>query len=259
MISEILKRKEKPISTSTICHILNGRKKIKKTRRQIKLGHTRRYELPIPGQRIQIDVKYVPNLIRGERAYCYSGVDECTRIKFSYCYMSLSEGCSFDFLDRLKEDFPFPINCIQTDNGFEFTNRFNPNKDSWEHSVSVWCRENDVTQRCIPPGVKELNGKIERSHRIDEQYFYWRAPTLSIEGLNLGMRNWLEIYNKERIHGGIKYITPYEKLQERMSNLRDEKLDVSLKIMKERFLLESPVMLLKKENPSAFQRLKLVG
>lgn len=259
MIHNLLKREKKPLSSSTICHILNGRKRVKKSKRKVLKAHRRRYELPIPGQRIQIDVKYVPTLIRGNRAYCFSAVDECTRIKFSYCYFSLSETSSFDFLDKLKHDLPFPINTIQTDNGFEFTNRFHTNKGDWDHAVSVWCKNNDVGHRLIPPGAKELNGKIERSHRIDEQYFYWRAPDKSIEGLNLAMSEWLVTYNRKRPHGGINYQTPYEKLQERFNNLRNEKLNDNLKIMKERFLLEAPVMLLKKENPSAYKVLKLAA
>lgn len=259
MIQALFKRQNKKISTSTICHILNKRKKIKKSKKKLLKGHRRRYELPIPGQRVQIDVKYVPNLIRGQRAYCFSAVDECTRIKFSYCYLSLSEYNSFDFLEKMKEDFPFPINTIQTDNGFEFTNRFNHFKENWDHSVSVWCKNNDVIHRCIPPGAKELNGKIERSHRIDEQYFYWRAPNQSVEGLNYAMKEWLKDYNKTRPHGGIGYLTPYEKYQERINNLPKERLDANLWSMRYRFLVESPAMYLKKEKPSAYRKYKLAA
>ena len=259
MIEALLARKGKQVGRSTISHILNNRKKPCKRKKKALKAHRKRYELPIPGQRVQIDVKYVPKLIRGKRAYCFSAVDECTRIKFSKAYMELSEGTSFVFLDELKKAFPFPIDCIQTDNGFEFTNRFHHNKENWEHSVKIWCKSNGVRHRLIPPGAKELNGKIERSHRIDEQYFYWKAPEFSLEGLNLAMKDWLDIYNKHRPHGGIGYKTPYEKLNERVINLKTEKIEEKLILIKNRFLTESPVMLLELEKPGAYRKFKLAA
>ena len=71
----------------------------------------------------------------------------------------------------------------------------------------------------IPVGVKEHNGKVERSHRIDEQYFYWKAPTDSIENFNKELEKWIFKYNNQRPHGGINYQTPLEKLNERWNFL----------------------------------------
>ena len=259
IIQGIFKRSNRKISTATINHIFNNRKKPKPTRQSKLKGHRKRYELPIPGQRVQLDVKYVPNLIRGKRAYNYVAVDECTRLRFSFAYMGIGEEYTFDFLDKMKDYFPFPIDCIQTDNGFEFTNRFNPFKESWDHAMEVWCKQNQIKHKMIPPGVKELNGKVERSHRIDEQYFYWRAPDKSIEGFNMALSEWQECYNLERPHGGLDYLTPIEKLRERMTALKTEIVDDRLKLVKRRFLLESPVMYLKKYSPTKYQKLKFAA
>jgi hypothetical protein len=83
-----------------------------------------------------------------------------------------------------------------------------------------WCRENGIHHRLIPPGAKELNGKVERSHRIDEQYFYWQAPTDELGHFNAKQMLWLEFYNRLRLHGGLGYCTPWEKIYERLQTLR---------------------------------------
>ena len=79
--------------------------------------------------------------------------------------------------------------------------------------MDVWCEENGIRHQLIPPGEKELNGKVERSHRIDEQYFYWKADYRSLRQFNLSLVRWLRQYNEERPHGGLDYQTPKEKLE----------------------------------------------
>jgi transposase InsO family protein len=222
MIEAMLKREKKNLHRSTICHILNGRKKTKRTRRQKLKAHRRRYELPIPGQRLQLDVKYVPEFVEGFRAFNYVAIDECTRWRFGWAYLDLNPRNTVDFLNRLQKACPFPIHTIQTDNGFEFTYRLVPTAKHVEHPMDEWCKVNGMEHRLIPPGEKELNGKVERSHRIDEQYFYWKAPTDSLDNFNFAYLQWLKIYNHQRLHGGIGYLTPNEKLMERYQTLRED-------------------------------------
>jgi transposase InsO family protein len=204
----------------TICHILDGRKKIKRGPRARLKTHQKRYELPIPGLRFQLDVKYVPYLIDAKKAYAYVIVDECTRFRFAKTYYSLDAGTTVQFLIEFKKACPFPIHTIQTDNGQEFTYRLNPVACHLEHPVDIWCEKEDIHHRLIPPGVKELNGKVERSHRIDMQYFYWKAPSHDLEAFNRAQQRWMAYYNTERLHGGIGYLTPWEKLLERREALK---------------------------------------
>jgi transposase InsO family protein len=212
-IQAILARQGNKIARSTINHVLRKRrKKVVRSRREKLKSHRRRYELPIPGMRVQMDVKYVPELVEGFRAYNYVAVDECTRLRFARAYLDLKPENTVDFLSRMKNFFPFNIEVIQTDNGFEFTNRLIPSHAGLEHAMDQWCRENGIKHRCIPPGEKELNGKVERSHRIDEQFFYWRAPTDNLDKFNQALASWLLVYNHEKLHGGLGFITPVEKL-----------------------------------------------
>jgi transposase InsO family protein len=247
MIHGLLKREQISVSVPTISHILNERKEVTPEERKRLNPHNKRYELPVPGQRLQMDVKYVPHLVEGKKAFTYVAVDECTRWRFAYTFDWLDHGNTVKFLEMLKVDCPFPIVCIQTDNGFEFTMKLNPNvpKD-YEHPMDTWCRENGIVHRLIPPGVKELNGKVERSHRIDDQYFYWKAPDKCLKTFNEKQQEWMKYYNEERPHYGIGFLTPVEKLQERLLSLGQEVLPEEIKWIRNQFLIEAPVKVFKR-------------
>lgn len=240
MIKEFLRREGlKAASRSTINHVLNNRRPAVKRRRFKLKKHRRRYELAIPGQRLQVDVKYSPMLVGGKTVYIYVAVDECTRWRFAYAYDELNEPATVDFLDRLKAACPFPIWTIQTDNGWEFTFALNQH-ETREHWMDTWCKAHDVCHRLIPPGVKELNGKVERSHRIDADYFYGRAPTETLALFNRALTQWISFYITQRPHGGISYQTPMEKLKERIVALETAVLDQSMEPMRQRFLKDGP-------------------
>jgi transposase InsO family protein len=242
MIQAMMAREGTAVSKTTICHVFNQRRKPKKRKRKLLNPHRKRYELMIPGQRLQLDVKYVPEFVEGRRAYNYVAVDECTRWRFAYSYVNLEERSTVDFLERLLQECPFPIHTIQTDNGFEFTSKYHPTAPDREHAMDTWCNQNGIRHRLIPPGAKELNGKVERSHRIDEQYFYYRAPTDTLENLNKQLTHWVEFYNDSRLHGGLEYHTPKEKLLERLQTLKHEgqKLGEELEQIRLKFLNETP-------------------
>jgi transposase InsO family protein len=241
MIKAFLDRENRPVSKSTIGHVLRDRKKSHKKKRRTFNPHQKRYELVIPGQRLQIDVKYVPEPVSGQRAYAYVAIDECTRWRFAWAYPMLNERATEDFLIRLKATCPFPIHTIQTDQGFEFTfHRQTVTHQLREHALTRWCRNNGVAHRLLPPGAKELNGKVERSHRIDEQYFYWNAPTDNLTRFNAEFGAWLEFYHRQRPHGGLGYVTPWEKLCERVVALKTEPLLPELEPLRLKFLEHGP-------------------
>jgi transposase InsO family protein len=237
-----LSREGITVSISTISHVLRGRRKkaLWRSRKQKLKAHRRRYEIPIPGHRIQIDVKYVPELIEGLRVYNYVAVDECTRLRYIFPYTDLTPRNTVDFLNKIKAFFPFSLRTIQTDNGFEFTNRLIPTHQGHEHPMDEWCRLSGIRHRCIPPGEKELNGKVERSHRIDEQFFYWQAHYQSFEAFEANVRAWVKVYNHERLHGGIGFTTPYEKLLERFQNLRSTPQEEEYEFTRLNFLKDLP-------------------
>ena len=85
-----------------------------------------------PGERIQIDVKYVPKECMSkelkeleEKYYQYTAIDEYTRQRVLWASKEHSIYASTQFLEIVKNKFKYKIECVQTDNGFEFTNRLN--------------------------------------------------------------------------------------------------------------------------------------
>ena len=87
-----------------------------------------------PGQRIQIDVKVVPRSCIADpqpKLYQYTAIDEYSRYRILGAYPEQSTYSSADFLRKVVASFArkgVKIECVQTDNGFEFTNRFSSSK-----------------------------------------------------------------------------------------------------------------------------------
>ena len=150
----------------------------------------RRYpELTKPGEKVQIDVKEVPyNCLKGahkrdgKRLYQWTAIDECTRMRFIYGYEEHTPENSVRFLAQLQQAFPFPIETIQTDNGVEFTYRFISGTKLCPFESTLI--QKDIAHKLIPPRTPWKNGKVERSHRNDQRYFYDHEKFSNVEELN---------------------------------------------------------------------------
>ena len=150
----------------------------------------RRYpEILIPGEKVQIDVKEVPyNCLRGKllrdgkHLYQWTAIDECTRMRFVYGFEEHTPENSVKFLTMLAKEFPFKIQTIQTDNGTEFTYKYI--SDTEECPFDTALRKLGITHKLIPPRTPWHNGKVERSHRNDQRYFYDWESFRSVEDLN---------------------------------------------------------------------------
>ena len=127
-----------------------------------------------PGQKVQVDVKYVPGycVADGKKYYQYTAVDECTRYTFREMYDEHSTYSSFDFLKKLIDYFPFRIIEIQTDNGTEWTAALLTNDLTKKTLFEKGLVENEIKYHRIRVATPRHNGKVERQHRIDEQRFY---------------------------------------------------------------------------------------
>ena len=147
-----------------------------------------------PGQKIQVDVKFVPSwcVSNGQKYYQYTAIDECTRVVFREMYDEHSTYSSEDFLMKLIHAFPFPIREIQTDNGTEFTTALlvkdRQTKTLFENALDSM----DIIYHRIRVATPRHNGKVERQHRTDEKRFYRKMRMYSLEDV----RKQLAKYNK---------------------------------------------------------------
>ena len=145
-------------------------------------------EAKFPGEKVQIDVKVVPKSCipeearaRGLRLYQYTAIDECTRLRYLGGFVEQSTYSSYCFLKDLIKRFPFRICKVQTDNGFEFTKRFSKAKPGDETMFEQLLREEGIEHQKIRPYTPRHNGKVERSHRKDNEYFYSCHKFYSLE------------------------------------------------------------------------------
>lgn len=152
--------------------------------------HDRRYpELSTPGEKVQIDVKEVPfSCLRGDllknnkHLYQWTAIDECTRLRFVYGFEEHTPENSVKFLKMLIKAFPFKIQTVQTDNGTEFTYKYI--SETEESPFDKALRALKIQHKLIPPRTPWHNGKVERSHRNDQRYFYDWETFRSVEDLN---------------------------------------------------------------------------
>lgn len=135
-------------------------------------------QMTCPGQRIQVDVKVVPRRCITDpelRLYQYTAIDEFTRLRFLAAYPEQSTCSSADFLKKLFKWYAhrgIRVECVQTDNGFEFTNRFSNSKRNLPTLFESTAAQLGIRHKLIRPYTPRHNGKVERSHREDQKRFY---------------------------------------------------------------------------------------
>ena len=135
-------------------------------------------QMQYPGQRIQIDVKVVPRYCIADpqlKLYQYTAIDEYSRYRILGAYPEQSTYSSADFLRKVVSAFArkgVKVECIQTDNGFEFTNRFSNSKRDLPTLFERTAAELGIFHKLIRPYTPRHNGKVERSHREDQKRFY---------------------------------------------------------------------------------------
>jgi transposase InsO family protein len=167
----------------------------------------KRYEKQRPGHSVQIDVKFI-DPIRGVRKkhYQFTAIDDCTRLRVLKIYGQLNQKTAIQFADYVLEKLPFRVEQIQTDNGAEFQSAFH-----W-HLL-----DRGLRHVYIRPLTPRLNGKVERSHRIDDEEFYRMLAGEVIDDakiFNIKLQEWEHFYNFERPHGALAGQTPYERLRQ---------------------------------------------
>jgi len=193
------------VSESSVSRTLvrNGVSRLSKqaSRRTV---HTKRYAKETPGHQVQVDVKFVSlNDSMGNpiRRFQYTAIDDATRIRALKIYKQHNQKNAIDFIDHIIDKFPFRIHTIRTDRGHEFQAKFH-----WH------VEDKGMRHVYIKPRSPQLNGKVERSHRTDQEEFYQLLSYTDDVDVNKKLKNWEEFYNFNRPHGAFEGKTPYEKL-----------------------------------------------
>ena len=179
------------------------------------------------GEKWQLDVKYVPyncrthTVLADRNFFQYTVIDEATRERFIYAYEELTALNTVNFLLRSFLYFGYKPKIIQTDNGMEFTYTQQTKKDKL-HPLDVFCKVNKIEHKLIKPRTPRHNGKVERSHRNDNERFYKKLKFYSFADLQKQMKAYLRRSNNIPVStlksrdGKQKWLTPIEKRKELM-------------------------------------------
>jgi len=134
-------------------------------------------QMDYPGQRVQMDVKFVPRSCaakKDEKYYQFTAIDEYSRLRYLEGFQENSSYSAAVFLKNASAFFKkhgFAIECVQTDNGAEFTNRFTKATETptlFQRTAASL----GIKHKLIKPYTPRHNGKVERSHREDQKRFY---------------------------------------------------------------------------------------
>ncbi len=189
------------VSPPTIQRILKRHRVPRVSLKRYRPGPRRRREIHVPGQSVQVDVKHLK--LGGRRFYQFTAIDEATRYRVLRVYAHNSIKSATEFVEEVRRRLPMAVQRIQTDHGSEFGTDF-----TWH------LRDLGVIHRQIPRGYPQANGKVERSHRTDEDEFYRRVIFRTPAELAQKLRQWEHEYNHRRLHLALRGRTPAERLCE---------------------------------------------
>lgn len=174
---------------------LGFRKKAESTKEKSK--HNKKYDTPTAiGIKWQMDVKYVPTVCYvgkdEQKFYQYTMLEEASRKRFIYAYKENSSYSTIDFAIRAITFFGYAPKIIQTDNGGEFAHSQKTDK---VHPFDKFCEKYHIYHKLIRPRTPWHNGKVERSHRNDQERFYNHLGFYSFPDLQEQMKRYLRRSN----------------------------------------------------------------
>jgi len=211
------------IHDRTIGKIIKAEKLIRKYRiRKLKYKYIK---VPLAqGDLVEIDIKFVPHKIKGKRYYQYTAIDCASRWRYLEAYENGDNESTLRFLAKLISVAKFRIRAIKTDNGACFTNRYTGYQKSIDplnpklHALDLECQRLNIIHYLIDPGKPAQNGKVERSHRTDQEHFYDLNKFRSVIDLKKKLRIWNDYYNNLE-HCSLNGLTPNEALETGVQNV----------------------------------------
>ena len=201
--------------------IRNMKLNVKKKRLSYPKSTYRKKTATYPGERVQIDVKYVPNECIGfasnySRYYQITAIDEYSRKRYLDLAVENSTYTTSNFLKRLEDKLGFKIKLVQTDNGLEFVN--DSDKTSKKSRFEEYLENMGIEHKRIRPYSPWQNGIVERSHRIDNELFYNKKRFSSYGQMQKAFKRYRTRYNNiaRKVLG---FKTPNEMVDEYSSRL----------------------------------------
>lgn len=159
-----------------------------------------RYAKACPGERAQMDLQYLPHGL-----YQLTLIDDCTRLTAATVLKARTMAAVLESLPQMVAAFPFPLRCIQTDNGAEFGSR-----------VSLWLKAQAIRHTRIRPRSPHQGGKVERVQRTIQEEYWDGVTDPPGPAWERGLQRYLRFYNRQRLHSALHYQTLWAYAQRRL-------------------------------------------
>jgi transposase InsO family protein len=159
------------------------------------------YDIQIPGDLIESDMKHMPFL--GRKRYAFVAIDcvgKGIAIKISATSSSLQNAT---LIGQAKESFPFPIKAWENDNGSENLKSFHAKLNDEEipqYFAHPYCPKDK-------PFVERVIGTLER------EFIQQGNLVTTVEDQQRRIDQWLDEYHNFRPHQSLGYLTPNEYYQ----------------------------------------------
>lgn len=176
----------------------------------------KRYEKQVPGELAHIDLTKVPKDLRTQmktkEAYVAALLDDCTRLTYLE-YLSDRKSSTLTYfmargLSWFKQIYGFEFDEVLSDNGPEVKGSLER-----EHPFEVFCQQTGIKHRLTRPYRPQTNGKVEAFFRILKREFFRPNTFKDMQEVKEQLGSFLFEYNHLRRHGGLDYITPFDKLE----------------------------------------------
>lgn len=201
------------VSHMTVYRYLISRGKIVPRHKRRRSRVPKLHICDLPGEEVQLDVMHIDPIAgtedkRGRSRlgfhYQYTIVDDCTRTQFAQLFPRLTQDNTCLFLEEVIAKSPFNLNKVRMDNGKE-----NQTK------VREFLKKRKIDYIYNRPSRPDMNGKVERTHRIDTEEFYLKDSSHTFEERKQGLARYVSFFDNIRPHWGFGMDgkTPLEKLK----------------------------------------------
>jgi putative transposase len=153
----------------------------------------------------EMDIKYMPIYGQKRNALLLSVIDVESRwvLTHKLAWQMKQEDVTALF-DKIFMQYSLPKNIyIRNDNGTQFA----------AEMVQNYFKTKGVKQEFTIPATPEQNAHIESYHSILEKIICKGYQFETIQEARKTLDRWLVFYNRERIHSGIDYLSPYKYLK----------------------------------------------
>jgi putative transposase len=180
------------------------------------------FEQPLaPHEHWHIDIAYIN--IHGTFYYLCAVLDGASRYLVAWSLrQSMTEAEVEILLQRAKEKFPEARPRIISDNGPQFIAK----------DFKEFIRISGMTHVRTSPYYPQSNGKMERWNKSIKSESIRPGVPLSVEDAEHLITQYVQVYNEQRLHSAIGYVTPQAMLEGRQAEIhaaRDQKLETARK------------------------------